>query len=147
MDYSSSGCYSIGPYDLAPGDSIKIVIADCIGGISPEVSREVSEKWWNNEDPGVPPGWEDNSKLPQQYQDFPELYAADARDEIVNLNKDKWVLSGRDSLFQTARAAKWAYDNNYNVPTTSASSIGNRFWLGRWYQSGMGQSKLILIQV
>jgi len=106
--FSSSGTYSVGPYDLAPGDSIKIVIADCIGGISPDVTREVSEKWWNNEDPGVPDGWEDNAKLPQQYQDFPELYAADERDEIVNLNKDKWVLSGKDSLLQSARAAKWA---------------------------------------
>ena len=115
--YSSSGCYSIGPYDLAPGDSIKIVIADCIGGISPEVAREVSEKWWNNEDPGAPEGWESDDKLPKQYQDFPELYEADEeRDEIVNLNKDKWVLTGRDSLFKTARAAMWAYENNYNVP-------------------------------
>lgn len=114
--YSSSGCYSIGPYDLAPGDSIKVVIADCMGGISPDVSREISKKWWNNEDPGVPAGWENDAKLPLQYQDFPELYAADERDAVVNLNKDKWILSGKDSLLQTARAAKWAYDNNYNVP-------------------------------
>jgi hypothetical protein len=114
--FSASVCYSVGPYTLNPGDSIKIVVADVIGTISPEVAYDVGQKWFNNEPIDPPLGWEDMSKLPQQYQDFPELYAEDDRAEEVNLNKDKWILSGLDSLLTNARAAQWAYQNNYNVP-------------------------------
>jgi len=114
--FSASVCYSVGPYTLNPGDSIKIVVADVIGTINPETSYEVGQKWINNEPIDRPPDW-DESKLPQQYQDFPELYAPDdERDGDVNLNKDMWILSGLDSLLMNARAAQWAYQNNYNVP-------------------------------
>jgi hypothetical protein len=116
--YTSTPAYSIGPYTLQPGDSVKIVTADLFGSISPEKSYEVGNAWLNNN-----ASWGDNiiggstDILPPQYKVHPELYAQDSQSsELNNWAKDNWVMSGRDSLFQDAMEAKWAYDNNFMVP-------------------------------
>ena len=44
------------------------------------------------------------------------LESADGRSIENNWAKDNWVYTGRDSLIELAKAAKWAYENNYNVP-------------------------------
>lgn len=108
--YSSSAAYSIGPYTLAHGDSIKIVMADVWGSIGPEVAYEVGKTWLDGE---IAPNAPDY--LPPQYEAHPELLEGQRTVE-VNEAKDEWVFSGRDSLFQTARAAKWAYDHNLEIP-------------------------------
>ena len=110
--YSASIAYSVGPYDVPFGDSIKVVVAEVYGTISPEKSFEVGSKLLNNQSITPPAG----TYLPKTYSDHPELYGADAKAEDVNKNKDLWVMSGRDSLLNVARAAQWAYNNNYNVP-------------------------------
>jgi hypothetical protein len=116
--YSASGAYSIGPYNLAFGDSIKIVIAECYGSISALKSIEVGKAWeanaatWGDNTPGGA-----TEKLPQQYEDHPDLYESDdGKSTVNNWAKDNWVYSGFDSLMETAKAAKWAYENNLNVP-------------------------------
>jgi hypothetical protein len=116
--YTSTPAYSIGPYTLQPGDSIKIVTADIFGSISPEKSYEIGNAWLNNT-----ASWGDNKIggsldiLPPQYKAHPELYAEDDQSsEINNWAKDNWVMSGKDSLFKDAMEAKWAYDNNFMVP-------------------------------
>ena len=101
---------SVGPYTLAPGDSIKIVVADIFGSINTEKAYEVGNNWLNNQ---VTPDAPDF--LPPQYTAHPELLEGDKPVE-VNTAKDKWIFSGRDSLFQTARACKWAYEHNYVIP-------------------------------
>ena len=115
--YSASTAWSAGPYTLAPGDSIKIAIAHVFGSISPEKAWEVGQAWINDNatfGDNVIGGPTD--KLPQQYRDNPELYAADERSEQSNWAKDNWVLTGVDSLLKNARAAQWAYQNNFTVP-------------------------------
>ncbi len=116
--WTQTPAYSVGPYDLAFGDSIKVVIADCLGTISPEKAYEVGQAWANNTSTwgdNIPGGTTD--KLPPQYKAHPNLYAADTRSQINNWAKDNWVATGKDSLFMTARAAQWAFRNNYNVPS------------------------------
>ena len=108
--YSSSGAYSFGPYTLEPGDSIKIVMADVFGSISPELAYEVGNAWMNGQIYGNPPEY-----LPPQYDANPQLLEGE-RSVEVNRAKDAWVFSGRDSLFARARAAKFAYDNGYTIP-------------------------------
>ncbi len=85
-----------GPYTLAPGDSVRIVIAECAGTISWAKRIEVGEKWYNEIKPYTLP---DNS-------------TTEDKDEY----KDAWVFTGRDSLLQAFDRAKEAYDNEYVIP-------------------------------
>jgi hypothetical protein len=111
----SFGC---GPYDLQFGDSIRIVTAELVGSMSPEKNWEVSRSWldgtisWGDDVIGG-----STDILPEPYQLFPELYAEDEiASEQANWAKDNWIMSCRDSAIAMAEAAKWAYDNNFNVP-------------------------------
>ncbi len=85
-----------GPYDLAPGDSIRIVVAEAVAGISRQKSLEVGRTWFENTGPFV----------------LPDGSAASNRDEYKRL----WVQTGRDSLFQTFRRAIANFKSNYNIP-------------------------------
>jgi hypothetical protein len=116
--YSASVAYSIGPYDLQFGDSIKIVVAELFGSISPEKAYEVGTAWENNQATwgNMVIGGSDDI-LPPQYQANPQLIqSSDGRSEVNNWAKDNWVYSGHDSLSAAALAAKWAYENNYVIP-------------------------------
>lgn len=113
-----SDFYACGPWDLAPGDSIRVVFATVSGIISEQKAFEVGKAWKEGT-----LSWGDNQPrgtteiLPPQYQAFPSLYASDSKaSEVVNWAKDNWVHTGKDSLFQTTTAAQWAVRNNYNVP-------------------------------
>lgn len=111
--------WACGPYTLEPDESFRIVFATMAGSISPETAFEVGKAWkngnaqWGDMTPGG-----STDILPPHYQDFPELYEADINSPtaINNWAKDNWVMSGRDSLFNTAAAAQFAFDNNYMIP-------------------------------
>ncbi len=116
--WTISGFWSVGPYTLAHGDSVRVVWAQLLGTISPEKSVEVGEAWLEGE-----ASWGDDviggatDNLPPSYVEFPELYGDDAySSEQNNWAKDCWVFSGKDSLFAAAAAAQWAYENDFNVP-------------------------------
>ncbi len=80
-----------GPYTLAPGDSIHIVLAECVGSISWERRKNVGAKWLNQITPYIlPDGSETND--PDQY-------------------KDAWVFTSRDSLFNTFERAISTWNN------------------------------------
>jgi hypothetical protein len=103
---------------LAPGDSFRVVWAEVAGMISPEKSYEVGTAWkngtceWGDMGPGG-----STDILPPQYKEFPALYAADSKSTALNnWAKDNWVFSGKDSLFKNAGAAKWGFDQHYNIP-------------------------------
>jgi len=87
-----------GPYDLAIGDSIRIVFAEGVAGIMKdrEHVREIATKWFNEITPfDIPGGGTTNDR---------------------NEYKNAWVLSGKDSLFQTFRRAIDIYNNNFTIP-------------------------------
>jgi len=93
-----SSAQGFGPYTLAPGDSIKIVIAEGIAGImkNRDLVKEIAGKWFNNSGTFVLP---DGSTTTDR-----------------NVYKNTWVFSGKDSLFQTFRRAIQNYQSGYNIP-------------------------------
>ncbi len=105
-----------GPYTMAPGDSIRIVIAEAIGGIDRQKNLDVTENWNNGSGPFTLP---DGSTTTN-----------------INAYKNAWVETGVDSLFQAFRMAKLCFDNDYVIPqpppppnTFTVSSGGDRIIL------------------
>jgi hypothetical protein len=93
-----SAAQGFGPYTLAPGDSIRIVVAEGVAGImkSRNSVKTIARNWFNNSGPfTLPDGTTTNDR---------------------NLYKNKWVFSGKDSLFQTFRRAIANYQSNYSIP-------------------------------
>ncbi len=105
-----------GPYTLNPGDSIRIVLAEAIAGISREKNLEVTANW--NDESG-------SYELPDG-----------STTSDANTYKNAWVQSGVDSLFQTFRMAKLCFENDYVIPqppppptTFTVNSGGDRIIL------------------
>ncbi|MFH0991103.1 MAG: hypothetical protein V1799_13930 [bacterium] len=113
--YHSLPMYSIGPFKLAPGDSIRLVYAIVEGSISKRRAFEIARDWYAKM--CTPPSGFDwatkKDNLPPQYKAFPALYNNNQNDWA----KDCWVATGKDSLFQNAKAAQWNVRQNYNIPT------------------------------
>ncbi len=86
-----------GPYQLAPGESIHIVVAEGVAGLCRDSCYTIGARWLEGKGPFVlPDGSSTNDK---------DVY------------KDAWVMTGKDSLFQTFRRAMAAYKNNFQIPT------------------------------
>ena len=93
-----SGGYSYangyGPYTLAPGESVRIVMAEGAGGLSREANVAVGRAF---RDSG------NNASAGLTYQGETKT-------------KNEWIFTGRDSLFQTFRRAIANYDADYAIP-------------------------------
>jgi len=106
----ASAVISIGPRDLAPGESVRMVFVDVLSSISREVAWEVGKAWtegtctW----PGSIDDLGDYYPVWLNYPDLAPTYNDQA--------KDRWILSAKDSLFNNANAAQWAVRNDYEVP-------------------------------
>jgi hypothetical protein len=85
-----------GPYDLAYGDSVRIILAEGVKGLSRAKSLEVGDNWFKNNGPFTLP---DGSTTTDR-----DLY------------KKQWVLTGVDSLFLTFRRALANYASGYKIP-------------------------------
>ncbi|MBN2031544.1 hypothetical protein JW824_15030 [bacterium] len=103
-----------GPYDLPIGESLRFVWSMVGGALDPESAWDVYEDW----DDGTCtwPAWEagganDLGDYYPTFADFPEI-APTANDQA----KDRWIATGKDSLFKNNYAAKWAVEHDYNVP-------------------------------
>lgn len=87
-------CY--GPFDLAPGESIRIVEAEGISGLSREMCEEIGHEWLHGEAPYTrPDGTTTNNK---------------------DAFKNAWVYTGKDSILQTFGRAKRNFDLGYKIP-------------------------------
>jgi len=92
-----------GPYTLEPGDSIHLVMAEGVSGISREKNREVGYNWLL---------WENGT-------DQPELVRPDGSTTTDhNLYKKEWVQSCEDSLIKTFRNALANYESGYDIPAS-----------------------------
>ncbi len=100
---ATGGGYSqsqgFGPYTLAPGDSIHIVIAEGVAGLNRDSCFTIGARWLNKAAPFKFP----NGTISNDPNDF-------------NKYKDAWVFTGKDSLFQTFRRAIKTYQSNFNIP-------------------------------
>lgn len=111
---------AFGPYDLAPGDSVKIIVAEAVAGImkNRDFVRQIAEKWFNNSAPFTLPNGSTTTNK--------------------NTYKNTWVFTGKDSLFQTFRRAIANYKSNYTIPKPppppnefKVNSGGNKIFL-KW---------------
>jgi hypothetical protein len=106
-----------GPYTLAPGDSIRIVLAEAVAGINREKNVELAKNWYP---------WYQNGKtgtaslvLPSADPTLPAGIWNSWNGGTTtdgNIYKNAWVFTGRDSLFQTFRRARANYNSHYNIP-------------------------------
>jgi hypothetical protein len=90
-----------GPYEIAPGDSIHIVFAEGISGISRAKNREVGNNWIQ---------WYKGTAQPTLV--LPNGSATTNH----NLYKRTWMETGKDSILQTYRRAMANYAANYLIP-------------------------------
>jgi hypothetical protein len=90
-----------GPYQMAPGDSIHIVFAEGIAGLSREKMREVGGNWFQ---------WSKSLGTPALT--LPD--GSTATD--YNAYKDAWVFTCEDSIKQMFQRALDLYNGNYNMP-------------------------------
>ncbi len=103
---STGGYHSqqgFGPYTLAPGDSVCIVIAEAVAGISREKNIEVAKNWWS---------WYNNNKS----GGGPFVLPNGSTTADGNVYKNSWVFTGKDSLLQTFRRARANYNSGYHIP-------------------------------
>lgn len=94
--------YGYGPYTLAPGESVRIVIAEASSGISRDVAEQVGR------------GFKEDLLDPNSGEY--ELIDATVNDQTLSMTKNEWVFTGRDSLFQTFERAIANFDSDYNIP-------------------------------
>ncbi len=91
-----SQSHGYGPYSLAVGDSIRIVMAEAMAGIDWDKTIEVGHNWFNEVTPYVLPNGQTTSD----------------RDEY----KNAWVFTGKDSLFQTFGRAIANWQAGMDIP-------------------------------
>jgi hypothetical protein len=91
-----SQTHGFGPYTMAPGDSIHIVIAEAVDGLDRQLGREIGAQWYANAGPFI----------------LPDGSEAVDREEF----KNEWIFTGKDSLFKTLLLAKDNYESGYNIP-------------------------------
>lgn len=101
----TSGGYSIGngfgPYTLAPGESVRFVIAEGAAGLS----------------------YEANAAIGRAFRDSGNNAAAGLTYAGETKTKNEWVFTSRDSLFQTFRRAIANYNADYEIPDAPAPPL------------------------
>lgn len=93
-----------GPFDLAPGDSIVIVEAEGINGLSRKMCQIIGRRWKQAYD-------DPNDKGP-----FPLPPDSSETTDDKDYFKNSWVYTGRDSLLLVFSRAKRNYDSGYQIP-------------------------------
>jgi hypothetical protein len=118
---------NFGPWDLAPGDSVVIVLAEAVSGLSRDRCYEVGRLWKKADDD---PTFKGPFTLPN---------GTTTTDKTVY--KNTWFYTGRDSIMLTFSRAKRNYDLGYKIPQPplppaqmSVTSGGDRITLS-WVAS------------
>ena len=87
-----------GPYTLAPGESIRIVYAEAVAGLSRDANIAIGKAFMESGN---------NSSAPLTYN-------GEAK------TKNEWIFTGRDSLFQTFQRATEAFGADYSIAQAPA---------------------------
>ena len=99
-----------GPYILTDGDSIRIVYAEGLGGLSWEKGREVGGNWYKY--------FADLPEKPELI--LPSGEAASSTNEwgydVHNAYKRAWCETGRDSILQILENALDNFNSGYDIP-------------------------------
>lgn len=91
-----------GPWDLNPGDSVGLVIAVGVNGLSRDACWQIGRRYW------------------QAYQNpsdkGPFTLPDGSTTTDLNVYKDTWVYTGTDSIMETFSRALRNYDLGYKIP-------------------------------
>ena len=99
--YSAGSGY--GPYTLGPGESVRIVTVEAAAGLSRDANEKIGRQYL----------------LAGSNRDQAQLtYEVDG--QTHSMTKNEWVLTSRDSLFQTFRRAIANYESDWNIPSPPA---------------------------
>jgi hypothetical protein len=91
-----SSAQGFGPYELAPGDSIRIVTAEAVAGLGRQECYDIGAEWMFGSSPFT----------------LPDGSTTGNKDEF----KNAWVYTGQDSLFQSFNRAIETFNNNMVIP-------------------------------
>ncbi|MEM8559351.1 MAG: T9SS type A sorting domain-containing protein [Bacteroidota bacterium] len=91
-----------GPYTLAPGESVRFVIAEGAAGLSREATIDIGRAW------------------KQAGADPTALFTYEVGGQSFTKTKNQWVFTSRDSLFQTFRRAIANFESGYDLPRSPA---------------------------
>lgn len=129
------GHCSSGPFNLAFGDSIRIVWATTGGTLPPQSCWDIGHAWKDSSITFVTqsgdtldindismtaphlPNQADTIQIPPVYRNNPSRWQDVGRtNNAANLLKDMWVYSTVDTVIRNAINAQWNFDQNYNIP-------------------------------
>lgn len=91
-----SQCVGYGPYDIMPGDSIRIVFAEGVSGLSRAMCETIGTDWQTGAAPFT----------------LPDGSTTNAADEF----KNAWVFTGIDSILKTFGNAKTNWESGFAIP-------------------------------
>jgi hypothetical protein len=108
----AAGSFSVGPYNLAFGDSVKMIYMEGVNGISRELCEIVGANWLKKYKNPNYAG--DYSQLP-----FPPSVAGEAITPVNDYDyyKDSWVYTGKDSILRSMSRANRVVKNNLSLPS------------------------------
>jgi hypothetical protein len=116
-----SSCQGFGPWDLAPGDSVRVIMAEAVGGLDRLKDIEVGNNWYRK--------WKNKESVALIMPD-----KSTTTDE--NAYKKAWVLTAKDSLFKAFNNAIKNYNSGYKIPqpppppeSFTVNSGGDRIFL------------------
>ena len=130
-----------GPYDLAPGDSIRIVLAEGASGLSRSMCYKVGQNWKNQvHTDELPESSELHSHMMNNYH---------RQSDTHNYYKNAWVFTGVDSIIKVFKRAKENFDlmkNGQSLPRPpeppalfNIASGGDKIYLNWSNESESGQ--------
>ena len=90
-----------GPYTLAPGDSVRIVLAEAVSGLSRAMCYKVGHNWKNQVNTDQLP---ESSTL---HDHMMQNYHRES--DAHNYYKNAWVYTGADSIIEVFKKAKYNY--------------------------------------
>ena len=97
-----SNANGYGPYTLGPGESVRIVLAEAVSGLSREAAAAIGRAYKLS-------GANDNAQIP---------YTVDG--QVHQKTKNEWVFTGRDSLYHTFLRAMANFESGYAIPDAPA---------------------------
>jgi len=138
-DPGNPGGYShgqgFGPYTLAHGESVHLVIAEGAAGINREMGYEIGKNWLEDNSPFTLP-----EKAGRTYTGGGPTTGTLAADFYKNV----WVYTGEDSIFQTFERAVDNFSRGFDIPEPprppnvfEVNSGGDRITLTWSYSAGI----------
>lgn len=107
---------NFGPYDMSPGQEVRIVIVDGVAGLSDTLAVELGQ-WYRRQVVWEGMTRDEAGALLFSWNPKTNRTCSEGSPDCVSLTKDEWVMTARDSLFQLVERATAAFESGYNVPS------------------------------